>query len=76
MADGPKRIKTWRQLAAEVAQEDDPEKLNKLTNELLRAMEEETRQSYDRVQLATKPHPKLKNVNATLPPVHRRTWRT
>jgi hypothetical protein len=56
MANGPKRIKTWRQLAAEVAQEDDPEKLNKLTNELLRAMEEETRQSYDRVQLATKPH--------------------
>ncbi|HTM36952.1 MAG TPA: hypothetical protein VL156_09405, partial [Terriglobales bacterium] len=45
MAVDPKPVRSWRQIAAEVAQETDPEKLNKLTRELLQAMEEEKRQA-------------------------------
>jgi hypothetical protein len=50
--DGPKLIRPWRQIAAEVAQETDPERLNKLTDELLQAMEEEKRQADAHLQLA------------------------
>jgi len=45
MVVDPKPVRSWRQIAAEVAQETDPEKLNKLTRELLQAMEEEKRQA-------------------------------
>jgi hypothetical protein len=45
MAVDPKPVRSWRQIAAEVAQETDPEKLNKLTLELMQAMEEEKRQA-------------------------------
>jgi hypothetical protein len=55
MAVDPKPVRSWRQIAAEVAQETDPEKLNKLTDELLRAVKEETRQAHARLQVATKP---------------------
>lgn len=54
-----KLAKSWRQLAAEVAQEDDPEKLRKLTDELLLAMEEEKRQADTSLRLAAKPPAKL-----------------
>lgn len=55
---GPKLTRSWREIAAEVAQETNPEKLNKLTTELLKAMEEETSQAFARLQLAMKPPPK------------------
>jgi hypothetical protein len=58
MPNSPKLVKSWRQIAAEVAQETDPEKLNRLTAELLHAMEEEKRQAYARLQLATEPPPR------------------
>jgi hypothetical protein len=54
MAD-PKLTRPWQQIAADVAQETDSEKLTKLTDELLRAMNEETHQAYARLQVATKP---------------------
>jgi len=57
MAD-PKLTRSCQQVAADVAQETDPEKLNKLTDELLRAMNEETRRAYARLQVATKPQQK------------------
>jgi molecular chaperone GrpE (heat shock protein) len=34
-------VKSWRQIAAEVAQEDDPQKLSQLTEELHRALQRE-----------------------------------
>jgi hypothetical protein len=37
---------SWRQLAAKVAQETDPKKLAKLTDELLRALEGQKRDLY------------------------------
>ncbi|HKR85709.1 MAG TPA: hypothetical protein VJS37_16240 [Terriglobales bacterium] len=55
MPDGPELVKSWQQLAAELGQENDPEKINKLITELLQAMNEETRQAYARLQIATKP---------------------
>jgi hypothetical protein len=56
MLNGPELVKnSWQQLAAELAPENDPEKLNKLTSELLQAMNEETRQAYARLQIATRP---------------------
>lgn len=61
MADHTKLIKkTWRQLAAEVAQEDDPQKLAELTDQLLLAMETEKRQFDARLQRATRQPAKLK----------------
>lgn len=57
-----KLVKTWRQLAAEVAQEDDPQRLAELTDKLLLAMEEEKRQFDTRLQRATKPAEKLKSA--------------
>lgn len=59
MADHPKTLrKTCRQLAAEVAQEDDPQA--ELTDQLLLAMEQEKRQFDARLQRATRPTAKLK----------------
>jgi len=61
--DGHTKLeKTWRQLAAEVAQEEDPQKLAELTDKLLQAMEEQKRQFDARFQRATKPTPKLKTA--------------
>jgi len=40
-------VKSWRQIAAEVAQEDDPEKLRKLTEELHRALQRELQARLD-----------------------------
>ena len=54
MADRTKLVKSWRQIASEVAQEDDPEKLSKLTAELLRALEREKQQADTCFQPATK----------------------
>jgi hypothetical protein len=53
--DGPKLIRSWRNIAAEVAEETDPEKLNELTDELLQAMQEEKRQAGARSRAAAKP---------------------
>ena len=73
--NGPKLIRSWRQIAAEVAQETDPEKLNKLTDELLRAMEEESRQAFERLQFAMRP-PQKARVSATFPSTaNRRRYR-
>ena len=52
--------RSWRNIAALVAQETDPEKLAALTDELLRVMEEEKRQADARLQSVTKPATKLK----------------
>ncbi len=41
MADRIEIVKSWRQIAAEVAQEDDPKKLSALTEELNRALKRE-----------------------------------
>ena len=59
MTNYAKLVKSWRQLA-EVAQEDDPERLAELTDKLLLAMEEEKRQADARLRLATKPPTKLR----------------
>lgn len=56
-----KLAKSWRQLAAEVAQEDDPQKLSELTDELLLAMEEEKRQADLRLRLAAKSPAQLRS---------------
>ena len=60
MTNYAKLVKSWRQLAAEVAQEDDPERLAELTDKLLLAMEGEKRQADARLRLATKPTTKLR----------------
>ena len=39
MADRARLVKSWRQIAAEVAQEPDPEKRKQMCGELLRAVE-------------------------------------
>ena len=57
-----KPAKSWRQLAAEVGQEDDPQKLAELTDALLRTLEEEKRQADIRFQLASTPHARLKSA--------------
>ena len=62
MANGAVPAKFWRQLAAEVAQEDDPERLAELTDKLLLAMEEEKRQFDARMRSGTKPTEKLKSA--------------
>lgn len=62
MSNGAKPVRSWRQLAAEVAQEDDPEKLAELTDKLLLAMEEEKRQFDLRLQGVPKPAVKLKSA--------------
>ena len=54
--------KSWRQLAAEVAQETDTQKLAELTDKMLEALEEEKRQFDARLQLATKPTQKLRSA--------------
>ena len=61
MPDHTKLVKSWRQLAAEVAQEDDPKRLAELTDKLLLAMEEEKRLADARLQLASKPLIKLRS---------------
>jgi hypothetical protein len=45
MVNNTNRTRTWRYVAALVAQETDPAKLAALTEELLRTMEEEKRQA-------------------------------
>ena len=62
MSKGAKLEKSWRQLAAEVAQETDPKRLSKLTDELLRIMEEQKRQEDARPQVATKAPEKLRSA--------------
>jgi len=53
MAARTKPVKSWRQIAAEVGQEDDPEKRKQLTCELLRAVEAEKCKPNDRFQAAS-----------------------
>ena len=60
MANAAKSVKSFRQLAAAVAQEADPEKLAELTDKLLLVMEEEKRQFDARLRRATKPTEKPK----------------
>ena len=57
-------VKSWRQIAAEVAQENDPQRRNELTTELLRAVEREKCQNETptRFQLAAKPPTKLRSA--------------
>ena len=47
--------RSWRQIAAEVAQENDPRKRNELTTELLLAVEREKCQATNQFHLAKKP---------------------
>ncbi len=42
--------KTWRQIAAEVAQEDDPDKVTQLTQELTHALKRELQMKADATQ--------------------------
>ena len=55
MADRAKLVKSWRQIAAEVAQEADPEKRKLMCGELLRAVEAEkcNAAAHERFQSAT-----------------------
>ena len=62
MVNATKLRRTWRRIAAEVAQETNPEKLGALTEELLRAMEEEKRQADRRLLLAQEPPARLKKL--------------
>ena len=57
MADRAKLVKSWRQIAAEVAQEADPEKRKLMCGELLRAVEAEkcNTRANDGFQPATQP---------------------
>jgi len=48
-------IRSWRQIAAEVAQENDTRRRNELTTELLQAVEREKCQAEARFELAKKP---------------------
>jgi len=59
MTNRANTIRSWRQIAAEVAQENDPRKLHELTTELLQAVEREKCQAQTRVELAKKPPRKL-----------------
>jgi len=52
--------KSWRQIAAEVAQESDPRKRNELTTELLQAVEREKCQAENQFHLAKKPPTKTR----------------
>lgn len=54
MSDDTKIVKTTQQLATEVAEEDDPDRLAELADQLLLAMEEEKRQADARIQLRLK----------------------
>ena len=55
-------VKSWRQIAAEVAQEDDPRRRDELTTELLRALERERCQAETRFQLAAESPTKLRSA--------------
>lgn len=48
-------IRSWRQIAAEVAQENDTRRRNELTTELLQAVEREKCQTEARVELEKPP---------------------
>jgi hypothetical protein len=48
-------VTSWRQIAAEVAKQTDSDKLSKLTEELMQAIDEETRQAYARLQVPKPP---------------------
>jgi len=48
MANRMNIMKSWRQIAAEVAQEDDPQKLTRLTEELHLALQRELQARLDR----------------------------
>jgi hypothetical protein len=52
-------IRSWRQIAAEVAQENDPRKRNELTTELLQAVEREKCQAEAQFQFK-KPSTKIR----------------
>lgn len=52
--------RSWRQIAAEVAQENDPRKRNELTTELLQAVEREKCQAAKQLHLAKKPPTKTR----------------
>ena len=54
MIDRANTIRSWRQIAAEVAQENDPRKRNELTIELLQAVEREKCQAQNQFHLAKK----------------------
>lgn len=53
-------VRSWRQIAAEVAQENDPRKRNELTTELLQAVEREKCQAEAQFQFVKKPHAKIR----------------
>jgi len=55
-------IRSWRQIAAEVAQESDPRKRSELTTELLLAVEREKCQTESPFQVAKKPPKRLTSV--------------
>ena len=55
MGSDAKPVRSWRQIAAEVAKQTDSDKLSKLTEELMQAMDEETRQAYARLQVPKPP---------------------
>jgi len=53
-------VRSWRQIAAEVAQENDTGRRDELTTELLQAVEREKCQAEARVALAKKSPTKLR----------------
>jgi hypothetical protein len=53
-------IRSWRQIAAEVAQENDPRRRNELTTELLQAVEREKCQAEAKFQFVKKPPTKTR----------------
>jgi hypothetical protein len=55
-------VRSWRQIAAEVAQENDPRRRNELATELLQAVEREKCQAETQFQLAKKPPHKVRSA--------------
>ena len=53
-------VKSWRQIAAEVAQESDPQRREELAIKLLQAVEREKCQAEAQFQLAKKPPTKIR----------------
>ena len=60
MSNRANTIRSWRQIAAEVAQENDPRKRNELTTELLQAVEREKCQAEAQFRFVKKPPTKTR----------------
>ena len=56
MENGSKLVKSWRQLAAQAAQEHNPERRAELTDKMLAALEKENRQADARLADSSAKH--------------------